>query len=206
MNHKATVAGVAIAVLLMLCAGVGYALTYTGTTSNTGNEVVSTYIVVGQDGYTDKFDATVYYDTVKTSSTTTYTLNTATPGYAADADGAGTVITGPTVKIGTVTLTITEEANATGGRDSYTLAVTHDKTITGTYYMSYKVGDAAVVYKEFSSTALAGATTDSITGAASTTVVVDIYLGVSTTGVTSPPAANPVDDVTFTFTASAATA
>jgi len=206
MNHKKKiVAAAAIVALALALVGTGYALTYTGTTTNTGNTVTSTYIQVGANAYTNSFDKEVYYDTNNDAGTITYTLNTSTPGYAA-ASTVDSSITVPTVKIGTVTLTITETADAAGAFDDYTLAITHDKAITGDYWIGYKIGDAAYAYSTFATGAGAGFTTAAITGAASTTVVIDLYIGVSTSGTTTAPSATPVNDVIFSYVATATAA
>ncbi len=95
MNHKATVAGVAIAVLLMLLAGIGYAATYTGTTSNHDNTIDSQYVTLHlvdstatAANYAGEFTmaADLLYNTVNTDGTVTYT-------------GQGTVLTSSVVKV-----------------------------------------------------------------------------------------------------------
>ena len=203
-RKKLAVAFVSLAILAVTFVGIAYATQYTGSTQNTGNTTTSTLIKVGQGAYENSFDKEVLYNTVTTSSNTTYSLNTSQSAYRAANAISG--LTVPTVEIGSVTLTIEENAKADGTRDSYSLAITHDVDITGSYKIGYKIGDAAVVFQDFASAAAGGYTIEGITGAASTTVVITLYLTVSTEGTTIAPNATPMNNATFTFLATAGTA
>ena len=184
-----------------------FAINYTGTTQNTGNTVTSTHIVVNQSGYSDTFDKKIIYNTETNNSGTTYTLNTAQDGYAAtrgSGSNPGDTLATPSVLLGSVTLTVTQTQNPDSSYDSYVLQVKHDVAISGTYYIGYYIGNdpAAEKYYAFDNAADSGYTTASITGAASTTIHVNIYITVAGS-LNSAPNATPVNNAVFTFTATA---
>lgn len=192
---------VAVALCAVALIGAGFAIQYTGVTSNTGNDVNSTYITVGSSSYASTFDHEIHYNTTTTpnqesGTTTTYVLNTNTPGYVADINNEG-----PGVMLGTVTLTITED----GTKNNFNLAIKHSGEIIGTYLIGYRIGDnEQTTYIDLSNAADSGCTIENIEGVASTTIEIDLYIIVNSTN--DKPSTNPVNGVTFTFTATAGTA
>ncbi|AMH94375.1 adhesin-like protein [methanogenic archaeon ISO4-H5] len=75
-NKKVTMLAAVLAVTIIAMAGVGYALTYTATTTNTGNTMGNTYIKLTQDeaaAYDGEFLTKLYFDTENTAEdATTY--------------------------------------------------------------------------------------------------------------------------------------
>ncbi len=76
MEKKITIAAVAIVALALAFAGVGYAATsYTGTTSSSGDSATVNYVTVGLgEGQYVGSEHKLYYDTVNSAGTITYTL------------------------------------------------------------------------------------------------------------------------------------
>ncbi len=109
MNHKATVAGVAIAVLLMLLAGVGYAA-FTASVSSTGNNVGVAYIVLNEGQANAKLigaDSNIDFDT------TTDAAGDVTYIAKAGDFNAGNIYIKKTATVSaeTCTITITDNSN-----------------------------------------------------------------------------------------------
>ena len=205
LNKKKLIASlIGFIVVAASLIGVAYAAvsTYTGTANNTENTMTPIDIIVGESPGTGAFSKKVYYNTVNTGGTVKYFLHPSNTDYAA-AGNVDELIDVASVPLGTVTLTITETVKAAGvGYDNYTLNITHDLALNGSYWIAYRVGEGATAYTPLSNTAGAGiASPIAITGAASTTVTVTLYLGIdAVTGCTGTP---EYSNVTFSFLATA---
>ena len=195
---KVTVAIASLAILAVAFVGVAYAINYTGSTVNTANTVTSVDITVGQGSYSGSFTKTVYYNTSTAAGpTTTYTLNPDQAGFVEDFDEDVDA-----VLLGTAVLTITEKNN--GGYDNYILTISHDNAITGDYFIKYKINSGAFsAATQLPSAASGSVSTTTITGAASNTVTVELYLAIDAAGTTTEPGATPVNNASFTFVATA---
>lgn len=128
-NKKVTMLAAVLAVTIIAMAGVGYAITYTATTTNTGNTMGNTYIELSQTGdakYAGDFLTKLYFDTKNTDVDTT----TFTPVYTHIAAAKGGEYTIGTKQTNTAALVsnplgLTITPNNTGAQ-SVTMDVTVD--------------------------------------------------------------------------------
>ncbi len=193
MNHKATVAGVAIAVLLMLLAGVGYAVTYTATTTNTQNTIDAKYITVvtklgDSEDYTD-FLASIDFDTANSGGAITYT-----PHYDSKIGGSAT---NNAALVSTASWKVLVSGNNLSGTYNLAVGVSDFTPVAGLTYTMI-IGDKTATYS--SGWAFTGLTIG-------TTYDVALYVSgpataaPSTVGFTNYSADPAVTGSVFTYTA-----
>lgn len=184
-NKKKLLTIFALGILAISTIAIGFAVTYYGETSTSGNTNESRHIVITignnlETDYEGNFDNPVRFDTVTTSTGTTWI-----PKCDSSCDGMDAV------SLGTITLHV-DETNTTNYylTMATTGAMDHSKFIVGV-----RVGSAAEQYFNSSSYEF------DITGVISSDKDVFVTLYYKGTQLTSAPPDNPLDDVTFTFKA-----
>lgn len=193
MEARTTRIITAVIVIALLSIGAGYALTYEGKTTNTGNTSAATYITIGGDKASQSFSSGVVYDTVNTGTSAdpniTYTFN---ESQLIDVTG----ITGKVIKLGEVALEIVQ-TGSTGNDYTITMTSSAGTIMGGTYYVVFGTDgpkNVTVTDNAFS------VVSDSISGS-TTSVTAALYLAAEGFAYSDAMPIQPLDGVTFDFVA-----
>lgn len=182
-------------VVVALCAvaliGAGFATNYTGTTTNTGNNVNSAYITLNSDEYAASFTKEILYDTENVGGQITYRpQDTETINVPGEQDPI------MAVDLGTVVITV-----ARTDMDLFDFNISNAGSNTGDYYISCKVNNEQnPTFYKYQNSNLTIEDLGSKTNKDNTTLEIHLYLKVA--NVTSAPT-NPMTGVIFTFEATA---